>query len=76
MEDVSNSNDDTMETEDEPVYWPDKNKRLQIIETMQKFSLFSKDCSIFHESCCCDFAAEDFAEKNRQTTIRYYFQCL
>ena len=54
MEDVSNSNVDTMETEDEPVYWPDKNKRLQIIETMQKFSLFSKDCSIFHESCCCD----------------------
>ena len=75
MEDVSNSNDDTMETEDEPVYWPDKNKRLQIIETMQKFSLFSKDFQSFTNHVAV-ITGQDFAEKNRQTTIRYYFQCL
>ena len=35
-------NDDPIETENEPVYCPDRNGFLQIIKTMQKFSLFSK----------------------------------
>ena len=43
-EDVSNDNDDAIETEDELVYCLDRNELLQI--TMQKFSLFSKDRAI------------------------------
>ena len=42
-EDVSNDNDDAIETEEEPVYFHNRNKLLQIVEHMQKFSLFSKD---------------------------------
>ena len=78
MEDVSNSNDDTMETEDEPVYWPDKNKLLQIIETIQKFSLFSIDGAIVQSftNNVAVITGQDFVEKNKQTTIRDYFQCL
>ena len=34
------------ETEDEPAYCPDRIKLLQIIATMRKFSLFSKDVAI------------------------------
>ena len=33
-------------TEDEPAYCPNRNELLQIIETVQKFSLFSKDRKI------------------------------
>ena len=33
-------------TEDESAYCPDRNRLLQIIKTMQKFSLFSKDSKI------------------------------
>ena len=75
MEDVSNSNDDTMETEDEPVYWPDKNKLLQIIETIQKFSLFSIDGAIVQSftNHVAVITGQDFAEKNKQTTIRDIF---
>ena len=45
---------------------------LQIIETMQKFSLFSKDGAIVqsyanHVACIID---QHFAEKSRQTTVR------
>ena len=32
-EDVSNDNDDTIETEDEAAYCPDRNELLQVIET-------------------------------------------
>ena len=42
-EDVSNDNDDAIETEEKPVYFHNRNKLLQIVEPMQKFSLFSKD---------------------------------
>lgn len=42
-EDVSNDNDDAIETEEKPVYFHNRNKLLQIVEHMQKFSLFSKD---------------------------------
>ena len=41
-EDVTNDKDDAIETEDEPVYCPDRNELLQIIETMQKLSFFQK----------------------------------
>ena len=42
-EDVSNDNDDAIETEEKPVYFHNRNKLLQIVEPMQKFSLVSKD---------------------------------
>ena len=45
-EDESNDNDDAIETGDEPVYCPNSNELLEIIETMQKFPLFSKDGAI------------------------------
>ena len=45
-EDVNNDNDDTMKTADEPVYCSDRNGLLQVIETVQKFFLFSKDGAI------------------------------
>ena len=40
-EDVSDDNDDAIETEDEPVYCPDRNELFQVIETklMQKILL-------------------------------------
>ena len=39
---VSNDKDDAVKTEDEPVYCPNRNEFLQIMETMQKFSFFQK----------------------------------
>lgn len=45
-EDVSNDNDDAIETEEKPVYFHNRNKLLQIVEPMQKFSLFSKDDAV------------------------------
>ena len=44
--DVDIDNDDAIETEEEPVYYHDRNELLQVIKTMLKFSLFSKDCKI------------------------------
>ena len=38
--------DDVVKTENEPVYCLDRRELLQIIETMQKFLLFSKDGAI------------------------------
>ena len=46
--DVGNDNDDTVQTEDELVHCFDRNELLQIIETIQKFSFFSKDGAIVH----------------------------
>ena len=41
MEDVSDDDDDySGEVADEPVKFPDKNELLQVIETLQRFSLF------------------------------------
>ena len=63
-------NDDAIETEDEPVLCPHRNELLQIIETMQKFSLFSKDGAIF-QSYANDVARiidQNFAEKSRFST--------
>ena len=50
-------------------------KLLQIIETMQKFSLFSKDGAIVQSyanyvACIID---QHFAEKSRSRTVRDYF---
>ena len=41
-ESVSNDNDDVIETEDEPVYCPNRKELLQIIETMQNSPCFQK----------------------------------
>ena len=38
--DARNDNNSPIKTEDEPVYCLDRNELSQIIETMQKFSLF------------------------------------
>ena len=76
--DVSNDQDDVIETEHQPVYCPYRNEPLQIIKTTQKFSLFSKDGAIV-QSYANDVARiidQHFAEKNRQTTIRDYFESL
>ena len=45
-EDVSNDNDDPIETKDEPAYCHERCELLRIIETMQKFSLFSNNSAI------------------------------
>ena len=45
-EDVSNDNNDPIETKDEPAYCPERCDLLQIIETMQKFSLFSNNSAM------------------------------
>ena len=39
-EDISDD-DNLAEVEDEPVECPDRNERLQVIETLQRFSLFA-----------------------------------
>ena len=79
-EDVSNDNDDEIETEDEPVYCPYRNKLLQIIETMQKFSLFSfsKDGAIVqcYANHVVHIIDQHLSEKSSQITIRGYFQSL
>ena len=47
-----------------------------LIETMQRFSLFSKDGAIFHSysNHVARIIDQHFAEKSRQLTIRDYFQ--
>ena len=47
-EDVSNDNDDAVETEDEPAYRPDKTELLQIIEAMRKFPCFQMMVQLFY----------------------------
>ena len=42
-DDVSNDNNDEMETENKLDYCPDRKELLQIIETIQIFSLFSNN---------------------------------
>ena len=71
-------NNDTIETEDEPVYCLDSNEFLQIIKTMQKFSLSSKDGAIAqsYANHVARIIDQHFAEKSRQTTVRDYFQGL
>ena len=62
-------------TEDKPEYYPDRKELLQIIKTMQKFSLFLKDDAIvFSYANHVDrMINQHFVEKSRQTTIRDYF---
>ena len=77
-EDVSNDNGDASKTEDKPAYCSDRNELLQVVETTQKFSLFSKDGPVFqsyanHVARTID---QPLAEKTRQRTIRDYFQNL
>ena len=47
-----------------------------LIETMQRFSSFSKDGAMFHSysNHAAHIIDQHFAEKSRQLTIRYYFQ--
>ena len=50
---------------------------LQIIKSMQKFSLFSKYGTIVqsYANHVAPIVDQHFAEKNRQTANRYYFHC-
>ena len=77
-EDLNNDNDDAIETKDEPMYCRDRDKHLQIIETIIKSSLLSKDGAIVQ--FCANHVArkidQHFVEKKRQITIRDYFQSL
>ena len=62
-------------TKDEPASCPDRKEILEIIETTQKFSLFSTDGAIVssyanHVAFIID---QNFAEKSKQTTITDYF---
>ena len=53
------------------------NKLLQIIETMQNFSLFSKDDAIVQQSSANQVARiinQHFAEKSRQAQLEIIFQ--
>ena len=61
-------------TEDEPAYCPDRNGLLEIIETMQKFFLFSNDSAIVYsqENHVARIIDQRFAEKSRHTTSRDY----
>ena len=62
-------NDEEIETEDEPVYCPDRNELLRIAETIQKFSLFSKGCAIVqsYANHVAGIFDQDVVEKSRQT---------
>ena len=78
MDDVNNYNDDPTKPEGAAVYYPGRNELWQIIETIQKLSLFPKDDAIVqsyanHVACIID---QHFMEKTRQATIRGYFQSL
>ena len=54
-------------TEDGPAYCPDRKEILQIIETMQKFSLLLKDGAIAnHVARIID---QHFAKKSTQITV-------
>ena len=52
------------------------NKLLQIIETMQKFSLFSKDGAIVqsYANHVARIIDQHFAEKSRQAQLEIIFQ--
>ena len=69
-------NDDDIENEDKPVYCPNRNELFQIIETMQKFSLFSKDSAIVqcHMNRVARITDEYFAEKSRQISSRFFLK--
>ena len=67
MEDVSNDDDDAMKTVDEPVYCPNKNELLKIVQNMKKISLFLKGSAIVQSyvnrvACIID---QHFPEKSR-----------
>ena len=62
-------------TEDKPEYYPERKELLQIIKTMQKFSLFLKgDAIVFSYANHVDrIINQHFVQKSRQTIIRDYF---
>ena len=72
MEDVSNDNGYTIETEDEPVYCPDRNEFLQIIENMQELSLSLADCVVVQSYAnVARIIEQHLWEERGQTSIRY-----
>ena len=72
MEDVSDDDDYSGEVADEPVKCPDKNELLQVIETLQRFSLFldKGDTIQSYASRIESQVDQHFAKKKKQTSIR------
>ena len=71
---MSNDDDDySGEVVDEPVKWPDKNELLQVIEILQRFSLFldKRDTIQSYASRTESQVDQHFAKrKKKQASIR------
>ena len=78
MEKVSDDGDDDYSDEvaDEPVKCPDKNELLQVIETLQRFSLFlgKADKIQSYASRIQNQVDQHFAKKKKQAFIRDFFK--
>ena len=72
MEDVSDDDDFSGEVADEPVKCSDKNELLQVMETLQRFSLFLYKGDIIqsYASCIESHVDQHFAKKKRLASIR------
>ena len=71
-EGVSDDDDYSNEVADEPVKCPDKNELLQVIETLQRFSLFLEKGDAI-QSYASRIESQDnqhFAKKKKQASIR------
>ena len=74
-EGISDDDDDySGEVADEPVKCPDKNNLLQVIETLQRFSLFldKGDTIRSYTSRIESQVDQHFAKKKKQASIRYF----
>ena len=62
------------EVADEPVKCPDKNELLQVIETLQRFSLFldKGDTIQSYASCIERRRSKEEAKKKKQASIREF----
>ena len=73
MEGVSDGDDNySGEVDDEPVKCPDKNELLQVIETLQRFSIFlDKGDTIQSYASRIEYQVDqNFAKKKKQASIR------
>ena len=72
MEAVSDDDDYSSKVADEPVKCPDKNELLQVIETLQRFSLFLDKGDIIRSYASRMERQVDqlFAKKKKQVSIR------
>ena len=75
-DDDDDNDDDSGEAADEPVKCPDKNELLQVIETLQRFSLFlgKADKIQSYASRIQNQVDQHFAKKKKQAFIRGFFK--